>query len=306
MSEAGTVLWIAVPSAVLAAAAFGLTGALQHKAARRVVGGGTVQIGLVFTLLRQPLWLASLLTNGLGIALQWLALATGPLVLVQPLLVTALVFAVFSSSALRKERPDRIVLLGAGLCVAGLAAFFLVAKPVAGHGTLELREVLPLAAGLAFLIAVCVAVAVKYAGRARVLALATATGVLYGVTAGLSKLAADDLRRGVLALLTHWHFYVVVVCGVTGFVLSQNAFRVGVALAPALAVIVALDPLVSIGVGALWLGERLPGGAGSIAGQVIGLAVSIAGIAVLSGHAPQTVRAETDPARPEPTEKENQ
>ncbi|PXY30068.1 hypothetical protein BAY59_12645 [Prauserella coralliicola] len=287
MTGQDTVLGIAVPAAILAAAAFGVTGALQHRAARRVEGGGPVRWGLVFTLLRQPLWLASLLANGLGIVFQWLALSTAPLVFVQPLLVTSLVFAVFSSSALRRERPDGLVLLGAGLCVAGLALFFLVARPEAGHGTLELRDVLPLATGLAAMIAVAVGLAVRFAGRVRVLALATATGVLYGVTAGVTKLAADDLRRGVVALLTHWHFYVVVVCGVTGFLLSQNAFRVGVALAPALAVIVALDPLVSIGVGALWLGEELPGGAGRIAGQVLGLAVAIAGIALLSQRAPQ-------------------
>ncbi|TKG71131.1 DMT family transporter [Prauserella endophytica] len=287
MTGQDTVLGIAVPAAILAAAAFGVTGALQHRAARRVEGGGPVRWGLVFTLLRQPLWLASLLANGLGIVFQWLALSTAPLVFVQPLLVTSLVFAVFSSSALRRERPDGLVLLGAGLCVAGLALFFLVARPEAGHGTLELRDVLPLATGLAAMIAVAVGLAVRFAGRVRVLALATATGVLYGVTAGVTKLAADDLRRGVVALLTHWHFYVVVVCGVTGFLLSQNAFRVGVALAPALAVIVSLDPLVSIGVGALWLGEELPGGAGRIAGQVLGLAVAIAGIALLSQRAPQ-------------------
>ncbi|MFF5989627.1 DMT family transporter [Prauserella flavalba] len=287
MTGQDTVLGIAVPAAVLAAAAFGLTGALQHTAARRVEGGSPVRWGLVFTLLRQPLWLASLLANGLGIVFQWVALSTAPLVFVQPLLVTSLVFAVFSSAGLRRERPDGMVLLGAGLCVAGLALFFLVARPEAGHGTLELGDVLPLATGLAAMIAVAVGLAVRFAGRVRVMALATATGVLYGVTAGVTKLAADDLRRGVVALLTHWHFYVVVVCGVTGFLLSQNAFRVGVALAPALAVIVALDPLVSIGVGALWLGEELPGGAGRIAGQVLGLAIAIAGIALLSQRAPQ-------------------
>lgn len=291
MSGAATQLGIAVPAAVLAAAAFGLTGALQHRAARRVPGGPAVHWGLVFTLLRQPLWMASLLTNGLGIVAQWIALSTAPLVLVQPLLVTALVFAVLGSDALRRQRPDGIVLLGAGLCVVGLTAFFLIARPEEGHGRLELSAVLPSAAGFAVLIGGSLAVAARWTGRPRVLALATATGVLYGVTAGLTKLAADDLRRGLPALFGHWHVYAVVACGVTGFVLSQNAFRVGVALAPALAVIVALDPLVSIGLGAWWFGEELPSGAGAVAGQVLGLAMAIAGIAVLSQRAPQVALA---------------
>ncbi|MEU6641518.1 DMT family transporter [Saccharomonospora sp. NPDC046836] len=301
MNDSGTALWIAVPAAILAAAAFGLTGALQHRAARRVEGGGPVQWGLVFTLLRQPLWLLSLVANGLGIALQWIALSMAPLAFVQPLLVTGLVFAVFCTSALRRQRPDAVVLLGAALCVAGLATFFAIAEPEPGHGELALGEVVPLAGGLAVLIGICVAIAVRLPGRARVLALATATGVLYGVTAGLTKLASEDLRKGVVTLLTNWHFYLVVICGVTGFLLSQNAFRVGVALSPALAVIVALDPLVSIGVGVLWLGESLPSNPAQVLGQVLGLAIVIAGIAILSRRAPQTAQAPPDPSRREAT-----
>ncbi|WP_199432324.1 DMT family transporter [Qaidamihabitans albus] len=296
MNGSSTTLWIAVPAAVLAAAAFGLTGALQHRAARQTDISGTVSFELVLLLLRHPLWLASLLANGLGIALQWLALSTAPLVMVQPLLVTALVFAVISSSILRRHRPDRVVLFGSGLCVAGLTAFFLLARPTGGNDTLALGEVLPLAGGLALVLAGCIAAAVRYPGRIRVLALATATGVLYGVTAGLAKLAAGDLRHGVPALLTNWHFYLVLACGISGFVLNQNAFRVGVALAPALAVIVALDPLVSIGVGALWLGERLHGSPGAIAGQVLALAVLLGGITLLSRRAPQAAQAEEDSA----------
>lgn len=291
MTSSVTILWIAVPAALLSAAAMGLTGALQHRAARRVQSAGTAQLGLLFALLHQPLWLTSLLTNGLGIVLQWLALSTAPLVFVQPLLLTTLIFAVFSSSALRRERPDKVVLFGAALCVAGLSAFFLLARPGAGSDTLILGNVLPLAVGLAVVIAACLTVAYYVPGPARVLALSTATGVLYGITAGLTKLTTDDLRQGVVTMFTTWHVYVLVVCGVTGFILSQHAFRVGVALAPALAVIEALDPLVSIGVGALWLGETLNSDPGRVTGQVLSLATVIAGIAVLSRRAPQVAQA---------------
>jgi drug/metabolite transporter (DMT)-like permease len=300
MTTPETVLWLAVPAALLAAAGFGLTGALQHQAARRIQGGGTVQLGLVLALLRQPLWLGSLIANGIAVVLQWVALSTAPLVVVQPLLVTSLIFAVFVSSALRREELDGIVLLGACLCVAGLATFFLFSRPQAGSRTLSLTAVFPLAAGMAVIIAGCLALAVHFSGRVRVLALATATGLLYGVTAGVAKLAADDLRRGVAAMLSSWHVYVVVVCGVTGFLLSQNAFRVGVALAPALAVMVALDPLVSIGIGALWLGENLQGGPTRITLQVIGLAITIGGIAVLSQRAPQATRTSGEPEAAQP------
>jgi drug/metabolite transporter (DMT)-like permease len=210
---------------------------------------------------------------------------------VQPLLVLSLIFAVLFTAMLRHRRPSKHTLLGSGLCVAGLAAFFPLSRPSEGPGDLVLADVPWLAAGLGVVVAGCLALAVRGGGQVRVLALATATGVLYGVAAGLAKLAAADLQRGVWTMLGDWHVYLVVLCGVSGFVLNQNAFRVGVAISPALAVIVALDPLVSLGVGDLWLGERLNGGAGNIVGQILALAVVLVGIAILSRMAPQAALA---------------
>jgi drug/metabolite transporter (DMT)-like permease len=149
--------------------------------------------------------------------------------------------------------------------------------------------VIPLAAGLAFVLAGCVVAAVRYSGRIRVLALAGAAGVLYGVTAGMAKLAADDLHHGLAAVFTDWPVYLLAVCGPLGFLFNQYAFREGVALTPALAMIVLLDPLVSIGIGALWLGETLSAGTGRVIGEVLALGVVTAGVAVLSRRAPQVV-----------------
>lgn len=283
---------IAVPAAVLGAAFFGLTGALQHRAARRTGETGTVRFRIIVELLRQPLWLASLLANGLGIVLQWVALTTGPLILVQPLLVTGLLFAVLFSGALYRQRPDRLVIFGTLMCGAGLAAFILVASPVPGNDRLGLIEVLPLAGGLAVILAVCIAIGIRHPGQVRALSLATATGVLYGVTAGLTKLAADDLSMGIGVMFTDWPIYLVMICGPLGFLLNQNAFRVEVALAPALAVIIVLDPLVSIGIGVLWLGEEVQAGPGAVVGQLFALAVLFAGVAILSRRAPQTATVE--------------
>jgi drug/metabolite transporter (DMT)-like permease len=89
------------------------------------------------------------------------------------------------------------------------------------------------------------------------LSLAAATGVLFGVTAGLAKVAANDLHRGVGEVVRDWPGYAALACAGVGFVLSQHAFRAGVAVAPSLAVMVVLNPLAGIGFGVLWLGERV-------------------------------------------------
>jgi drug/metabolite transporter (DMT)-like permease len=125
----------------------------------------------------------------------------------------------------------------------------------------------------------------------RTLALAVAAGVLYGVTAGMVKVALQSLDHGVGAMFTSWPIYVVAVCGPLGFLLNQNAFQAGIALAPALAVIIVLDPLVGIGIGILWLGERLRDGWPAVLGQVLALVVLSVGVVILSHRAPQVAAA---------------
>ncbi|MFI9381433.1 DMT family transporter [Kutzneria sp. NPDC052558] len=282
-------LLIAVPAAVGGAAFFGLTSALQHRATQQVRQRDALEPGLLVDLAQQRVWLLSLVANAFGVILQWVALTTGPLVLVQPLLVTGLLFGVLFSGSF-----DRVVLLGAGLCVAGLAAFLLVAQPTGDSTEMTLGGVLPLAIGLAAILAICLAVAAHRPGNTRALALAVAAGVLYGVSAGLAKLAAEELSQGILVLLTHWPIYAVAVCGPLGFLLSQNAFQAERALAPALAVITILDPLVGIGIGILWLGEDLHSGVGPVIGQVLALLSLCAGVFVLSRRAPQAASKEAE------------
>lgn len=292
VGEPVTTWWVAVPAAVTGSAAFGTAGALQHRAARRTGERGAVRVGILRSLAGQPLWLASLAANVAGVVLQWVALSTAPLVLVQPLLALGLVFAVLVSGALARRRPDRVVLAGTGLTVLGIAAFLVLARPVPGRDRPDAAVLVPSAAILAAVLALCLVIAVRRRGRARALALGTATGVLFGVTACLAKLTAQDFTHGLGTALTNWPLYAVAVCGTGGFLLSQNAFRAGIAMAPALALMLSLDPLVSVFAGAAWLGEQVAHHPAALAGEAGALLVLLAGIAVLSTRAPQAVRAQ--------------
>ena len=76
-------LAVAVPCAVLAAITYGASTALQHSAAHRSTGRADPR-GLV-RLLGNSRWLMSIGGDGVGLLLQVVALATGPVVLVQPI-----------------------------------------------------------------------------------------------------------------------------------------------------------------------------------------------------------------------------
>ena len=73
------------------------------------------------TLLRRPLWWAGTAAAVAGYAFQALALIKGSLILVQPLLVSALLFALPMSARLAGRRVTRGEWLWAGVLTTGLA-----------------------------------------------------------------------------------------------------------------------------------------------------------------------------------------
>ncbi|GAA4556050.1 DMT family transporter [Pseudonocardia xishanensis] len=274
---------IAVPAAVLGAAGFGLATAAQQRATHEVETTGTLDPRLITNLLRRPMWLLGLLATIVALLLQLIALAFGAIAVVQPLLVTGVVFAAAFSSLMSRRRPDPLILLGALLCAAGIAAFLLLARPI--PGVVEHIDVwggLPLAIGLAATVLGCLLLAALVRHPARVLALALATGILYGVTAGLMKVITGQLRDGLLEPFHHATFYAVCVIGPIGFLLSQNTFQQGRLVSPAVAVITSVDPVVAVLIGVFWLGERLDSSPGLLAGQCAAALVVIAGIAFIT------------------------
>lgn len=260
-------------------------------------GAGT---GFVRGLLRQPVWLVSTVGSVVGFALQGVALATGPIALVQPVLVTGVLFAAATGFVLK--RRDRLrrghgidsprsdidgrFVLGLLATAGGLAAFLAVARPTPGHGLLTFGQVLPLGVGLAVVVFGCVSLALRTSGTARSLALALASGIDYGVTAAIAKVTISQLQDGPIAVLTHWSLWVLMVIGPLGFLLNQHAFREGQLVSPVVAVITVTDPLVGIAVGLLWLGESVRGSPGAVAGEVAGLALMAAGVWVVAQRAP--------------------
>lgn len=286
MGTAGVSLAIAVPAAVVGAACMGLASAAQARATKQVPISKTLHPRLFVDLARRPLWLIGIGATIAGLGLQVVALGFGPLILVQPLLVTALPFAGFFASFLAHRRFDRVMVFGAFTCVAGLSAFLLLAQPTGGTDHLiQSAPLARLALALGVFAVAGLVVSMTARGPARVLGLAGATGVFYGLTAGLMKVVAGELREGPSVPFEHWTLYAVCVVGPIGFLLSQNTFQQGTMVSPALAVITTVDPLVGVAIGVWWLGESAANGAGVLAGELVAALVIVLGIAILSRRA---------------------
>jgi hypothetical protein len=258
--------------ALAAAVAFGLGSAAQQRAAVRAPSG-TRLVG-------EPRWLGGVLGVGVGLALQVTALAFGPVALVQPLGVAGVLVAALAAGRAHAGAAAPGVLA----CAVGLGAFLLLAQPVAAPpGARSVDGIAVVLGGvLAGVVLVAVLVGVRRAGGARSVALAVAAGGCYGVSAGMLRVVASQIRTaGVGTPFGHGAVYAAALVGPVGFVLSQLALRAARSAAPVLAVLTTVDPVVAVAVGVCWLGERIALTPAALAGELLAAAVVVGGIAVV-------------------------
>jgi drug/metabolite transporter (DMT)-like permease len=131
---------IAIFSGLLAAfwAAVGIV--VRQRVAQEVPPDQEGSATMVSALVRHPLWWAGTLAAAAGYVFQALALAHGSLLLVQPLLVSSLLFALPLSARLCHQRINSAEWGWALLLTAALAVFVLVGQPREGHNRPPIRH----------------------------------------------------------------------------------------------------------------------------------------------------------------------
>lgn len=209
------------------------------------------------TLIRRPLWWAGTGSALAGFVFQALALANGSLLLVQPILVSALLFALPLSARLAHRRVTRGEWGWAVLLTLSLAVFVVLAKARPGDYEASLSTSAVVAVVCTAAVSACVIVATRVAGWARAVLLAVAVGVLFGVVAVLTKLVMHLLtHEGLTAVLMTPVLYLMVVLGVLAMLLQQSAFHAG-SLQTSVPTMLVLEPVIAVLLGAVVLGEHL-------------------------------------------------
>lgn len=272
---------LAVVCAILASGMYAAASVLQQRTASAESQKHALRIGLLTRLVQNPIWLAGVAADLAGYVLQFVALGNGTLVVVQPLLVCGLLFALPIGAHWGGVRLRTKDWLGAVAVCAGLGVFLIVARPAPGHDNVHLSRwiVLLTIAGMAcgILLALCRHRSLRH----RAVLLSGVAGISYGVAAALTKACAHLLTRGLPVLLVHWQPYVLVIIGIGGMLVSQSAFQAGT-LDASLPTMTVVDPIVSIVIGAVAFGESLDIGVTSTSTEIIALVVMIAGVFVLA------------------------
>jgi hypothetical protein len=135
----------------------------------------------------------------------------------------------------------------------------------------------------------------RFTGASKALTYGAAAGLGYGLQAAVTKTFVTEIGGGVLALLSSWSVYVLILSAVTGFALQQSALKTGV-LAPAMASSNSVTLFSSVILGIVVYGETLAKSGSSHAGSAfVGLIVAIVGIAFLAGSESPQERAPGTP-----------
>ncbi len=284
---------IAAILAIAAAAFFAIAATLWQKAS---LGLDTVSIRQpksILTLLTRWVWLLGLGAQLAGVALQGAALDRGRVAIVQPLLVTSIIWAIPFGYFLTAQKILRREVIGAAICVAGLGIFGAFGDPSQGVDDAPGSD---WAAAILLITAICCAL-LLFANRggatAKAALFGTVAGVLYGLSATLMKPVVESFHTEGWDSLGNWELWVMLVAGGVGFVLQQISLSSGQLVISVTTVSVA-NPVISVMLGVLILEERLDDTVVAVAGLALAL---FGAVVIASTQEKEKATAGSDGAR---------
>ncbi|WP_230984228.1 DMT family transporter [Microbispora oryzae] len=276
--------------------AIALVGALGYALGAALQQYEAVTEGATLALVRRPRWLIGGVIGFTGASLHAVALSLAPLVVVQPVSVATLVFAVPLAALLHGRRPRPAEIAGSAAVAAGLLGLMLLVPAHAETPALADSSALGLIGCVALIVAITFGAARWARGPWRALLMAVGAGSVTATVSTFVRVVGGGLG-GDPGRLLHWFTLAIPVLLVCAVVLLQKSYAVGY-FGIAYAGVQVVDPITSVTAGAVLLGERLPTGAGAVVPALFAAAVLVAGTVTLGRLAPDrspAVPAASDP-----------
>ncbi|MEV0489877.1 DMT family transporter [Streptomyces atratus] len=220
--------------------------------------------------LRNRVWWMAVASNGVGAVLHVLALAYGPLSLVQPLGALTIVFALPMAALFVRRRAGATAWRGAIMATVGLAGLLALTGRGESH-TLDGPKQLMLATVTFGAVALLLLVS-KGTRRpvVRSVVLAGAAGVAFGIASVFTKTVAMEWTSGAVGAGLPSLVVIAALAG-AGLLLSQGAYR-GAGLTAPLATVTVVNPVIAAAVGITLFGEQFRHGT---AGTALALACGV-------------------------------
>jgi hypothetical protein len=243
----------------------------------------------VVYLFRNPLWLFGWIALAGAFVLQALALHSGEMSVVQPLLVTELVFALVLRRLWIRQQIRTVTWGAAGLTCISLALFVAMSEPKGGHAKASTDAWLAATVTTVGIAALLTLFSMRGSPARRAALLASATGIMWALVATFIKTTTETLTQfGVAGMFLHWPVYALAAAGLGTEILNQATLHVG-PLSISQPFLVIVDPIVSIALSVWIFDEYFTTNSLKLALAACGFAAMCLAVTVLTRTAPSTM-----------------
>lgn len=262
---------VAVILSLVASLLFAVAAVLQQQGTEGVSDENAMGLGFFATLMKRKVWVAGISADIAGFIFQAAALAVGSLLLVQPLLVSSLLFALPLAAFVNKRKLKPAEWAWAALLIASLVVFLVLGEPSSGIQQPALRSWIFPIAFLVVVVTVCILGARRMPhGSLRSLVLAIAAGLLLGYTAPFTKTGIDAFSEGYknghgffsglgdafVGGLSSWEFWAMAITATLGTLWQQSSYQAG-DVQTSLPTVTVMKPMVAMALGLTIYEEHL-------------------------------------------------
>jgi drug/metabolite transporter (DMT)-like permease len=270
-----------VVCALSAAVLFAFAAVMQQESTLTVGCEKSLSPGLLVDLVHRPKWVLGAVSMIAGFGMQAVALAFGPVALVQPIVVLELAFAIPFGILRRHRHAGPREWAGILAVMAGVSLFLLSANPAGGvqsPPTVQWIESLVPVGIVSFL---CVVVGSRRQGPTRAMFLGSAAGLAFGILSVLTKAVTHLLSTDVTRAFVTWQVYVTIGVGIVALTVSQSAYQAG-PLAYSMPFVGVMEPLIAVSIGDSVLGEAVRLSEADFILELAAAAVAVLGIVLLT------------------------
>ena len=242
---------LAIVLSLVAALLFAVAAVLQEKGTDGLSDDDAsgVGVGLFAKLVRRRVWLLGITADIAGFAVQAGALAVGSLLLVQPLLVSTLLFALPLAAFFQRRRLTGAEWLWASVLIVALVLFMVFGEPTEGITAPAFASWIAPLIFLVVVVSACVLGGNRLPhGTNRSLILAVAAGLMLGFSAPFTKTAIDAFGESLFNGLSSWEFWAMAVTATLGTLWQQSSYQAG-DVQTSLPTVTVLKPMIAMGLG---------------------------------------------------------
>ena len=276
-------LAIAVITSLMAAALNAGSSVLERLASspadsHKLLGGEQVLANII-----NKLFLSGMSLQVLAFIMQAIALSDAPLVVVEPLLITDLLFLLliihFKLHVITTARDW----VGALAMIFGMSGFFLAAQPRGGQVKYTLTPwIIVLVSSLILILILLYVVRSVSSPKLRAGFGAGAASITFAINAALTKLSLNLWHsHGLWYLFMNWPLYVLAISGFGSIYLMQLAFSSG-PLVIAQPVMEVTEPTLSVIIGIVIFGDSIRHGRSALIAESLAIILIGYGIVILS------------------------